>query len=386
MIIKLDNYHKTMALVGLQLIYLFFRMTSYFSGGIINEMALISARLMIILLMIFGMVLTQKVRFNRLTIIAIIFWMITIMGVLFHFEDLTLLVLNIIDQSFWFVSFIYYMNSLPLLSVPEGKKMIKFLCISYFFFLLAYGAWLLSSNRYWSAGGINSVYYVILLVPFMFVCPYKCMKLAIVITAGLVTILSAKRTAMIALVLCVVIPLLLENENRRKKRASIIFLICTVLVILLSLNYVSKVVDITIFDRFSTLLDDGGSGRLDTYKIVWQEFKDSSFNQQIFGHGYNAVYLNHISKSSAHNDFLEILYDYGVIGIMAYVAMLGYMVRHIRYLYRVRHPFKNMCLSGMIIYLIMSMFSHLIIYPTYIVFLLLNFSMGYMESQKKLAA
>ena len=40
------------------------------------------------------------------------------------------------------------------------------------------------------------------------------------------------------------------------------------------------------------------------------------------GHGYNAVLVDSPIHLSAHNDFLEILYDYGLVGLSLYLVFV----------------------------------------------------------------
>ena len=80
--------------------------------------------------------------------------------------------------------------------------------------------------------------------------------------------------------------------------------------------------------------------------------------------------------TSAHNDFLEIVYDYGIIGLILYVLFLGNMIKNLFKLYVNRSRYFSMALSATILYLVVSTSSHLIIYPTYIVFLLLFMSVA----------
>ena len=147
------------------------------------------------------------------------------------------------------------------------------------------------------------------------------------------------------------------------------------------LQHVSKTMNITIFERFSTLQEDGGSGRVDTYELVWKAFKNSTVIEQIFGHGFNAVFLDKVSVSSAHNDFLEVLYDFGILGFFMYILLMISFCQYTVILYKKRSNLFSIYIATLCSYIIISMASHLIIYPTYIVFLLLFISFGISETR-----
>ena len=71
-----------------------------------------------------------------------------------------------------------------------------------------------------------------------------------------------------------------------------------------------------IFDRFSKLSTDGGSGRDVIWAITLQAFNVSNLREKIWGHGFQSVYYRlrpgGFSRFS-HNSYIEYLYDYGII-------------------------------------------------------------------------
>ena len=75
----------------------------------------------------------------------------------------------------------------------------------------------------------------------------------------------------------------------------------------------AEVVNVT--NRFEAMNEDEGNGRLDIYSDVFVQYLDSDLFSQLFGHGYNMVSVV-LKGPSAHNDFLEVLYDYGIIGFI----------------------------------------------------------------------
>lgn len=81
-----------------------------------------------------------------------------------------------------------------------------------------------------------------------------------------------------------------------------------------------------IIERFSSLKDDGGSGRSQFYPLLLERWWEADFFHWICGFGFwstpeylDKVWIDHIY---AHSDILEMLHDYGVIGILSYLMIL----------------------------------------------------------------
>jgi O-antigen ligase len=89
------------------------------------------------------------------------------------------------------------------------------------------------------------------------------------------------------------------------------------------------------------------------------------------GLGYNAVALSSSAFSSAHNDFLEIIYDYGFIGLILYILFIIKIVKYNIILYKDSSIYAEGFSVSIILFLVISMFSHLILYQTYFFYLLI---------------
>ncbi|MCC2192039.1 MAG: O-antigen ligase family protein [Gemmiger formicilis] len=202
--------------------------------------------------------------------------------------------------------------------------------------------------------------------------------------AALLTIISGKRTALISIILCGFLPPLLEKDDKRgkKKTGTMVLLMIVCIMLVYVSEYLSKSININIIERMQSLQEDGGSGRTTTYALVWEAFKSSNIVKQVIGHGYNAVYLDKISISSAHNDFLEVLYDYGAIGLLFYVLLLFNFIFEAVKLRKAQCESFAAVTASILIYITLSCVSHLIIYPTYNVFLLFIISMGFSEYER----
>ena len=77
-----------------------------------------------------------------------------------------------------------------------------------------------------------------------------------------------------------------------------------------------------------------------------------------FGHGFDAVEAN--LGQSAHNEYLEILYDFGIIGFLIFFLIILLLIKC--YKQSFNRPVFAFALVSM---LVTMMFSHIIIYPTF---------------------
>ena len=280
----------------------------------------------------------------------------------------------LVTQSLWFgalLLFWVFFNEANENDLSFAEKTLSFATV---IFTLIYFVWIINKTDD-SEGYINCLYFGLCLLPTVFIHKKLWFRLFIIGFLTVNVILSGKRAALILFVLGLLIPLLTMISGRQKGR-TIRIIIFVFLAVFLIYNFLSTRFDIIIFERMDNIFDDGGSGRDIIYERVWNSFKEASFIKKLFGHGFNSVSILTFVKTSAHNDFLEILYDYGIVGLIVYLAMLLKLIRYSRMLYVVKSQFAPMFLCAVIIFLVLSTFSHLIIYPTYIIFLLFFFSLG----------
>ena len=82
-----------------------------------------------------------------------------------------------------------------------------------------------------------------------------------------------------------------------------------------------------------------------------------------FGHGYNGVLKNSPLGISAHNDFFEIMYNYGIVGFIPYLILHIQLMKQVFASIRVRNEYAAIIAFTYTIFFIMSMISIVILYP-----------------------
>ena len=105
---------------------------------------------------------------------------------------------------------------------------------------------------------------------------------------------------------------------------------------------------------------------------------DSSILEWMFGHGYNSVMDTVLWGLSSHCDYLEILYNYGIVAEILFIYFILILIKKAVRLVRVNSIYGNGYISSVVIFLVASLPSHMLTYSTY--FLSICFFWGYMES------
>ncbi|MCT1523549.1 O-antigen ligase family protein [Sphingobacterium hotanense] len=219
----------------------------------------------------------------------------------------------------------------------------------------------------------NTIFFVALLSPFIFFIKSDKKKLLLFIIGFICVFISLKRSALIFYTV-VFLFYLYQNYGFFKARnipKSILIIFITVFISTFSFLIIENYSGNLISKRFSDISEDQGSGRLDIYEIVVDNFNSNkSFEQKLFGSGYDAVrkegiVLEHGVPLSSHNDFLEILYNYGWIGLILYLSVIFRFLISTFKIKRYDPIIFRSSISALLILFIMSFVSHLVNYPSY---------------------
>ena len=221
----------------------------------------------------------------------------------------------------------------------------------------------------------NQVFFVCLLLPFTALLKNKWIKYSLLLLGLYAAVFSSKRSAMVFTPLIVIISIYYDYLSNKKNK----FFGVIVTSLILFLGYtvfdsLNKRYDSFFISRFENALEDKGSGRLDIIDVVFNEYSFKSVNGLLFGSGFNSVVKDNLYKEdnislSAHNDFIEILYDYGIIGFIIYFIFVIFLLRRIFYLKRINKELFIANYMAFIIFVVMSLVSHLVLYPSYFAYL-----------------
>jgi hypothetical protein len=257
----------------------------------------------------------NKIRMKGIVTISV-FWVLLIPVVLIlNLSDY--LIADIIQVSLWPIVFLSSYLLIKDQSVHLYKLQKKFVFIFLIMLLFFVRTKNSDSETVNSVGDIilseNMIYFPLLTLPWLMLIEKKWIRNFLLFVLFIAVLYSFKRTAILAIVLGFVPYLFLSLKSSKKIVVNIIFLLMTLGVFGFSFYKIDQMENNAIVGRFSSMGEDGGSGRLIIYGIVYELQSQSSSYEWLFGHGHYAVKRDSSWDMSSHNDFLEVLYDYGII-------------------------------------------------------------------------
>lgn len=225
---------------------------------------------------------------------------------------------------------------------------------------------ILNSNQ--NMNVLNSAYFTLFSLPIALLNRNKYIRITAWIIAIIVLTTALKRTGIIALILGGTLYLLSFKNNKFKSFIFLFFLI-SIGTVFFNIFKETEIIS-NLVNRFDSILEDNGSGRDIVYQETWEMISNSKMIDKIIGHGYNSVVRDSKINFSAHNDFLEIIYDFGYIGLVFYVMFHLSFVNLTIKLLKIKSELGPPMVMQYTFFLVISCFSHVIIYSYYILILI----------------
>ena len=223
----------------------------------------------------------------------------------------------------------------------------------------------------------NSLYIFLFLLPLFLLSKKQAIRVGGLLFVAVCMILSLKRGGQIAFILALLTYFLVNNYSvdKKRKRGSlfIVVLVLGVIFIVLYSGVLGSFSDDlfssleTAGERLGSMQEDEGSGRIDVYKTTWGMIRNSDFESLLTGHGFNRVVDDSPLDLSAHNDILEVIYDFGIIAVVIYVLFLLKLIVSLKVLVKRRSSVAAAFSFSVVVFLILSMVAHIIIYPYYLI-------------------
>ncbi|MGH2268584.1 O-antigen ligase family protein [Streptococcus uberis] len=231
------------------------------------------------------------------------------------------------------------------------------------------------STLYGGVALISSAYYTLFLLPYVLLLDKKLIKWSLVFVIFATVLLSVKRTGFIAFALAAVTYLIVDyrhsaNKNGERLRKTVGIIILIIAITVFFQIYTSNN-NLDILTRLSSISDDGGSGRTEVWSQTIEMIKESPFYLKLFGHGFNMVYHDSPMKLSAHNDILECIYDYGFVGLFLYAVFVKKIIGYYIVISKEKSELAAPFAVSIVLFVIMSLVSHVLIYPTYFLFIVI---------------
>jgi hypothetical protein len=245
-------------------------------------------------------------------------------------------------------------------------------CSALFFTVFRY------QNMYLARGAavLNDAYYLLLLLPWVLFLPQVVWRYAGVVLIAIVVLWSLKRTATLALVISLLVYIIAEKSRLRKGFGwgSLIGLCALVFISVQMYTFVDDQSDGLLSIRISSASDDQGSGRMYVYQEVFRLQGKSTMDEWILGHGHDTVRkFNTMQESeylSAHNDWLEVLFDYGLPALVLYGCLHFLLLRYTFRLLATRAYLGPSMAASYALFFVISLTSHLVLYASYFGYLM----------------
>lgn len=231
---------------------------------------------------------------------------------------------------------------------------------------------------------MGTAYWILFLMPILLHSPHKWLRYAGLILVGAILFASFKRGGILAFGCGLLAYLFVKEILIGRKFTKLIFFVIAIMALVLVFIVVDNALDNLFTERFMNIKDDGGSGRDQVWATTWRMIQQSEFEHLLFGHGHNSVLTNSPLRLSAHNDFLECIYDFGLFGSLFYFMLHISLIRQIFRNIRLRNPEAAIMAFTYSFFLILSLMSHVLIYP-WLAFMGLSWGMGCAGERKALS-
>ena len=222
----------------------------------------------------------------------------------------------------------------------------------------------------------NMVYFFLLTIPAVILTSNKKWRNYILIFATFAAFISMKRSVIVAFVLFWGILELKYLFGKGRNKMAIIFLIVGFVAVYGSFKFADDLTGGSLSARtVDYQKDDITNGREAIYLVTIEMIKNSTPIHLIFGNGYNGVKRDSPMDISAHNEFLEIIYDYGIIVLLIYLCFWAYILRQWYFHYRNNTIYFVPYTLSVCLFAVMAMVSQLVLYCSYFLYLVMFWGM-----------
>lgn len=207
----------------------------------------------------------------------------------------------------------------------------------------------------------STCYYTCCMLPFYLLAKKNVVKFIGIAICLIPSILVAKRGPFIGIATAVVAYYVLSMKDSANKFKTII----SAVIVLFLFNYALNNSDTDLLERLAAMDEDQGSGRLDIFSAVFSAISNNSFFEHLFGHG---VYKQYATQEdlSAHNDFIEMYWNYGLIGFVVYISLIIKLFKMDKIYNRYKLDTRPVYFASILQFVLMSLFTNMIFVPSYI--------------------
>lgn len=296
--------------------------------------------------------------------------------------------LILMRYSFWIIAFFCFYtmafnNVIVLKNLSKITMLIAFISSSRVILWYFTGVWIGDESTFSVASNIaNYSYQLLWFVPILLLSKQKSVVHIITLSITIIAILiSLKRGTFVCLVTSGLAYAFIEVIEKKVSFKRV--LACLILFSVFLILFVCKEFEL-VLSNWADLIDpnkSAGSGRGEFYSIIITHWFHGDLYNKLFGNGFYAVpdLLGYFWKAKifAHSDWLESLYDYGILGIIIFSLLHISIVNRIYRYSKVNGEYLSSLVMGYLIFSLACIFSMVTIEANTAWFsLLIGFSFG----------
>lgn len=214
-------------------------------------------------------------------------------------------------------------------------------------------------------GHFATSYYALYLLPLFIAHPKKWVRYLAIAVTSIVIISSVKRGGIVALVFGLMTYILtkrhIEGKGIRKLLGTFVLLALIGGLLYLGIAQFGD----NLLERLFDSKDTTGSGRTEIWKGIFIRLSEQDISAWFTGNGHLATMSGTVGSRrgySAHNDFLEIVFDYGIMALFCYLGFFISLGRYILLSIRQKSPYAAPLAMMLVILFVLSMLSIIILY------------------------
>lgn len=216
------------------------------------------------------------------------------------------------------------------------------------------------------AGATNMIYFFVLTIPFLLLYNKKNWNTIVLALATIMALLSMKMSMMLSMSLFWIVIRIRYLGQKRNRAKAIILSVGLLLFVVISFVEVNKLTNGFLIERIER--EDQTNGRDVIFEQTFLMQMKSSTTEWVLGHGHNGVRADSPMDISAHNEWLEILYDYGLGCLLLYVCLWIYLIKRWYFHLKTKSIYFVSYSLSLCVFLVMSMVSQLVLYVSYFLY------------------
>lgn len=221
--------------------------------------------------------------------------------------------------SVWWISSYQYFYRYTLYN-PESIDLVKIFFIIVFFFYVymsVYAQANIALTRDQEHIVLNYAYNIISFVPIFLLFENKMIRLSLLVIAVVMLFFSYKRGPLLILPIMYFVYILSTRNNSSSK--TIVKVLGLLLVVIISFSVADYYSGGYLSSRFSSEELADGSNRSEMWAMAWYDIKNRDLFTLLIGKGSGSSIK--LLTSGCHNEWLEFLFSFGVIGVILYFIL-----------------------------------------------------------------